>query len=232
MARRAPRRAPDDAAGARVLVERPRYPPLDEAAALEADAARGRGRADRRRRDVYTVAELCGVHKHSHVPVFPRGRHRVLRKSKDRRAAADLVLVHRNFRFWKDHLGDRAVPIQREDMPYERPQPGLLVPRGLARLRRALRRPSPCKRRGDGVWGPRERRSYAIDATHRSRRRPRTTPRCASTASSGSRRGERKYSKLYVVRYGRGYTSTPTRSCPAACWSRRRGRRRSAAAPL
>ena len=86
-------------------------------------------------------------------------------------------------------------------------------------------------RRGDGVWGSRERRSYAIDATHHSRRRPRTTPRCASTASSGSRRGERKYSKLYVVRYGRGYTSTPTRSCPAACWSRRRGRRRSAAAP-
>ena len=87
-------------------------------------------------------------------------------------------------------------------------------------------------RRGDGVWGSRERRSYAIDATHHSRRRPRTTPRCASTASSGSRRGERKYSKLYVVRYGRGYTSTPTRSCPAACSSRRRGRRRSAAAPL
>ena len=75
-------------------------------------------------------------------------------------------------------------------------------------------------------------RSYDIDATHRSRRRPRTTPRCASTASSGSRRDGRKYSKLYVVRYGRGYTSTPTRSCPAACSSRRRGRRRSAAAPL
>ena len=95
---------------------------------------------------------------------------------------------------------------------------------------------APCgvlfrERRGDDVWDPRAHRSSAIDATHRSRRQPRTTARCASTASSGSRRGGRKYSKLYVVSNGRGYTSTPTRSCPAACWSRRRGRRRSAAAP-
>ena len=62
----APGRAPDDAAGPRVLVERPRpssgpwtRPPLSS------DALRGRGRADRRRRDIRMVAELCGVHQHA-----------------------------------------------------------------------------------------------------------------------------------------------------------------------
>ena len=54
--------------------------PLDEAAALGTNALRGRGRADRRRRDMGVVAELCGVYQYIDFPVFPRGRHRVLRQ--------------------------------------------------------------------------------------------------------------------------------------------------------
>ena len=44
---------------------------------------------------------------------------------------------------------------------------------------------------------------------------------------------EESISCMLLDTVGRGYAqTTPTRSCPAACWSRRRGRRRSAAAPL
>ena len=80
--------------------------------------------------------------------------------------------------------------------------------------------------RGDGVGFARAR-SYAIAVS----RRPRTTPRCRRARIDA----ERGVADLVCSPRRRIQSAAMhpehARSCPAACWSRRRGRRRSAAAP-